>query len=154
MDSPIRQKSASLRTARRSWPSRAASKPSVTAGSLSVKFLDEAGRLSETELDVVGWGVSESLPYAPEKYFLECPDRICVRMEDLVLTRARSVGVSNASIKMREAYDGTLPRREPISVSLHPAGFYVVNDGNSTVVNAMFSRWPDIPCMLLIPDSM
>jgi len=66
----------------------------------------------------------------------------------LITTRARPKGIANAASIMRAAYLGQHPRRAPISVRSFGNGDYLVEDGNSTVLNAMASAWPQILCLL------
>ena len=48
--------------------------------------------------------------------------------------RKRPKGVANAFIYMRQAYQGVIPRRKPISIrpSIEEKGFFDIVDGNST----------------------
>lgn len=51
----------------------------------------------------------------------------------LILSRARTTGIANGILRMREASEGKLKRRVPISVS-KAGNCYLVIDGNSTTI--------------------
>lgn len=92
-------------------------------------------------------GASRELPYDVDRYFIPAAGAELLPLENLVMTRARPEGVANAAILMRDAYAGQHPRRAPIAVRALPEGDFLVKDGNSTVLNAIASGWPRIPCL-------
>jgi hypothetical protein len=83
------------------------------------------------------------LPEGLDRYFIRTPNSREFDLHSLVATRARDKGVSNANELMILASEGKTAKREPIKV--RPLGsLFVVVDGNSTFVNAVFSGWPVI----------
>lgn len=100
------------------------------------------------ELDLEGLGASTNLPFDPMRYFLPSPEAVAIALRDLVVSRARPEGIANAARLMRAAFQGTHPRRSPISVRRLAEGDYLVEDGNSTVLNAVASAWPSLPCIV------
>lgn len=75
-------------------------------------------------------------------------------LKSLIITRARPEGIANAALLMRAAYQGRYPRRAPVTVRPHAGGDYVVEDGNSTVLNAIASAWPNVLCIVGNPESV
>lgn len=102
---------------------------------------------SLTEVDLCALGASTELPYDIERYFCEGPGAVLLPLNSLIVTRARPAGIANASQLMRAAYEGRHPRRNPITVRLHAGSDFLVEDGNSTVLNAIASAWPNILCV-------
>lgn len=79
-----------------------------------------------------------------------------VPVGQLIFMRARPEGIANGARLMRAAYDGQHSRRNPISVRPFRDG-YLVQDGNSTALNAIASGWPEIACVNLsdtAPDTL
>jgi hypothetical protein len=87
----------------------------------------------------------ETLPLQHDRYFVIGPAAIFPQISQLVFSRARPDGVANANTLMREAAAGHRDRRAPIRVRSLKDGRWLVIDGNSTAINALFSDWPDIP---------
>jgi hypothetical protein len=87
----------------------------------------------------------ETLPLQHDRYFVIGPTAIYPQISQLVFRRARPEGVANANALMREAAAGQVDRRAPIRVRSLKDGRWLVIDGNSTGINALFSDWPDIP---------
>lgn len=106
----------------------------------------ERNSVSQVQMDLGALGASTELPYEPTKYFSEAVDVVALPLDLLILSRARPDGVANAARLMRAAYEGRHPRRSPIVVRSRSDGF-LVEDGNSTVLNAVASAWPDILCV-------
>ncbi len=94
---------------------------------------------------------SLNLPYDLGRYF-EMADAVTVPLTELRLSRARPDGISNAAMRMREAYDGTRARRQPITIRRSEFGGYLVLDGNSTVTIALAAGWPCVACRLDVGD--
>jgi hypothetical protein len=112
-----------------------------------VKSLGNDGiSVNLAELDLCVLGASVDLPYDIEKYFQTGSGTFRLPLESLITTRARPRGIANAARLMREAYEGSHSRRAPVTVRPHTSGDFVVEDGNSTVLNAIASAWPDILC--------
>jgi len=87
-----------------------------------------------------------ALVYAPERYFAVGPGTTAVPIANLVASRARPHGIKNANRLMQQAYRGEIARRAPVSIAPYRDGLWLVIDGNSTLINAIASRWPDLPC--------
>ncbi len=49
---------------------------------------------------------------------------------------------------MREAALGSRSKRAPVEIEATTDGQLIVVDGNSTLINALYSNWPDRPCRL------
>jgi hypothetical protein len=113
-----------------------------------VKSLAEDGlSVSLREIDLCALGACCELPYQIERYFLPADGAVLLPLTALITTRARPKGIANAASIMRATHAGQHARRAPISVrSLHN-GDYVVEDGNSTLLNAIASAWPQILCL-------
>jgi hypothetical protein len=92
-------------------------------------------------------GASGELPYEIDKYFVPTAGAELLPVASLVTTRARPKGVANAALLMQAAYKGRHPRRAPIAVRPFGDGDFLVQDGNSTVLNAIASGWPRILCL-------
>jgi len=90
-----------------------------------------------------------ALPYRHDAYFLTSDATVCLNLGELVFSRAREKGILNASTLMMDAFSGKGAKRAPISVSATEGGGFVVIDGNSTALNALFSRWTDIPAIII-----
>jgi hypothetical protein len=113
-----------------------------------VKSLGEDGKSILLEaVDLGALGASGDLPYQIERYFVLCPGAFLVPLTALITTRRRPRGTANAASLMRAAYDGHHARRAPVRVRPHGPNDYLVEDGNSTVLNAIASAWPDILCV-------
>ena len=99
------------------------------------------------DIDLDALGASRELPYDIDRYFIPTAGAELVPVASLVTIRARLKGVANAGKLMRAAYDGRHPRRAPVTVRPFGAGDFLVEDGNSTVLNAIASAWPQILCL-------
>lgn len=87
----------------------------------------------------------EKLPYKLDKYFTKPAGTVRIPLDKIKPIRAREKGVKNANKFMRDAYDGKMEKREPITVyKSAKKGHYILKDGNSTYANAKFSGWKDI----------
>jgi hypothetical protein len=69
-------------------------------------------------------------------------------------TRKRPKGIANAYIYMRQAYQGLIPRRNPISIrpSVKEKGQFDIIDGNSTYFVAKKIGVKSLPIILLTSD--
>lgn len=113
------------------------------------KMLCDDGQVLEEELDS---SISEQisvLPYDEAAYFEVDASTVAIPLNMLISTRARAKGIVNACALMRLALEGKGPRRLPLTVSAHSDSAYIVDDGNSTLMNARYSGWPDIPCNIV-----
>jgi hypothetical protein len=108
------------------------------------------GSVRRDEVDLAALGASADLPYDIDRYFLPQADALLVELDRLIVTRARPSGIANAATLMDAAYHGRHPRREAISISPYGADAFLVEDGNSTVLNAIASGWPHILCVLAV----
>lgn len=91
---------------------------------------------------------SSILTYNHNLYFSLENSHTIIRIENLVITRARPSGIVNAIEKMERASRGTNAKRAPICVIPHGNDDYLVLDGNSTVIVAVAAAWVDIPCVI------
>jgi hypothetical protein len=98
------------------------------------------------DIDLKAWGASKELPYDIDKYFIPTAGAELLPLSKLVTSRARPKGVANAAALMRAAYEGRHPRRPPVTVRPFGDSEFLVEDGNSTVLNAIASGWPRILC--------
>lgn len=89
-----------------------------------------------------------TLKHDHKLYFKDLQSSVVIPARSLLLTRARQEGITNAFERMRNAAKNRIPKRLPILVSAHTASQYRVLDGNSTVAIAVFSDWPDVPCIV------
>jgi hypothetical protein len=111
-----------------------------------IKWLTEDG-VSLRDVDLAALGANTDLPYEIGKYFLPRAGAFLLPLENLIVTRARPDGIANAGRLMRAAYDGQHSRRAPVSVQAYCAGDFLVEDGNSTVLNAVASNWSHVLCV-------
>lgn len=111
--------------------------------------LTENGTIMERELDEAVANQLRPLAYDPGAYFDINEMTLLVPLELLISTRARPDGILNACGLMEKAARGEISKRAPISISAYSNKKFLVNDGNSTVMNARFSGWPTIPCVEL-----
>jgi hypothetical protein len=67
-------------------------------------------------------------------------------------TRKRPKGVANAYIYMRQAYQGVIPKRKPISIrpSAEEKGLFDIVDGNSTYYVANIFGMKALPVQLIL----
>jgi hypothetical protein len=105
------------------------------------------GRISPVNADLRELGASFDLPYDPPRYFVISAEAVAVPIASLVLRHLRPQGISNGARLMRAAYAGSHPRRQPIAACRCGKDF-IVDDGNSTVLNAFASGWPDVPAIV------
>lgn len=89
------------------------------------------------------------LPEEPDRYFTRPEGTVDVPVAALKPKRARPGGIENAGKFMRQAYDGTMAPREPISVRAEPDGTYTVLDGNSTYANVAKAGWKNMPVRVM-----
>ena len=118
-------------------------------GAVHYRILNESGEVTQEELPEEILKQLPLLPYNPASYFDIDLDGTNIALDLLISSRARPQGILNAGFLMKKAADGLQPKRKPISVSAREDGAYVVNDGNSTLMNARISGWPDIPCKIV-----
>ncbi len=88
----------------------------------------------------------ETLPDHLDKYFDSPPGTVSIPVGQLIVTHVQETGIQNANRLMRQAYDGRIERRSPILVR-QVGDHYIIQDGNSTVINALFSGWPTVYCL-------
>lgn len=91
---------------------------------------------------------ARDLPFDHSRYFELPTNAVLISMNILVTKHARVSGVNNAANFMRQAYEGEISKRAPVSVVPFRDGLFLVDDGNSTVLNAWSSGWPNIPCIV------
>ena len=84
------------------------------------------------------------LPFDLDRYFNRQPEAVEIDVACLKPMRARPQGIHNARRCMRLAYEGSMPKREPISVVRSGENTFVILDGNSTYAVAVSSNWPRI----------
>ena len=104
------------------------------------------------EIDLCSLGASTNLPYNIDKYFRAGPRTRLLPLRLLINTHVRPEGVANAARLMRAAYEGRHTLRAPVTVSPYVGDDFLVADGNSTVLNALSSAWPDILCKIQLPE--
>jgi len=117
-----------------------------------VRLLKKGGCVLSIEIDLHSLGASDNLPYNIDKYFRSDPGTCLLRLPLLINTRARSDGIANAAHLMRAAYEGRYPVRAAVTVCPFAGNDFLVEDGNSTVLNAIASGWPDILCKIQLSE--
>ena len=80
------------------------------------------------------------LPEAPERYFLSTPNALLLPVSSLMLSHLRVAGIRSANNLMLGAYEGKNERRLPVTLKKIENNYLVI-DGNSTVVNAIYCQW-------------
>lgn len=100
----------------------------------------------------------DPLPFGPDRYFIGGVD---VPLGMIQPIRARKKGIVNANIFMRQAYEGQVDRRKPVTLvevgDPHDTkNRYRLLDGNSTYANAAMSGWPTIRATVVdeLPQGM
>jgi len=100
----------------------------------------------------------DPLPFGPDRYFIGGVD---VPLGMIQPIRARKKGIVNANIFMRQAYDGLVDRRKPVTLvevgdPHDKKNRYRLLDGNSTYANAAMSGWPTIRATVVdeLPEGM
>ena len=107
-----------------------------------------AEQLVKIDLDAPCFQPLNRLPEAINQYFLEVPGAQLVGTSTLLPTRARPQGVRNANALMLDARAGRISRRKPIAISRDVVfDRRLVVDGNSTLLNAIYSGWTKIYAM-------
>jgi len=108
--------------------------------------------LSDVRLDDDVRIVAATLVHEPARYFeMAATDRM-IRLDRLVLSRARVDGVASAVGRMAEAFAGRIARRKAVTVRPLKDGRFLVVDGNSTTCIAYAAGWPEIPCAVLVDE--
>lgn len=125
--------------------SPATQSPALKNGFL-VRSSSDDGAVEVKLVDLCGLGANGSLPYDLNRYFSPVPGAFRVPVGKLVTIRCRPEGVANAANRMLAAYEGRHPLRPPVAVRSIGDGDFLVEDGNSTVLNAIASGWPDVLC--------
>lgn len=82
-----------------------------------------------------------------EKYFHLSEEFIILPVSDLVLSHLRIDGTINANFLMHNAYNKTGEKRSPVSIKQLNSKEWLVIDGNSTIANAIMSKWDCVPCV-------
>jgi hypothetical protein len=118
----------------------------TTPSSPRFATLTADGSVEDHEIEAELAAVLKPLPYAPERYFIIGQTTTMVPLDRLVASRARPNGIRNANVLMLQAHQGTIPRRAPVTIKALPGNRWLVVDGNSTLINALASDWPDLPC--------
>lgn len=118
------------------------------AMSVTYKLLDEDGSIAEATLEREFVQELVFLPDNPTDFFRLEGDVIFLELAALVNSRARPQGILNANGYMRQAANGDMEKRQPISVSPLSENLWQVVDGNSTVLNALLSGWSKVPCIV------
>lgn len=111
-----------------------------------IRWLKE-GTVRVEYLDIEALGADTDLPFQLNRYFDSPPGTATVALGRLILTRARPQGIANAARLMRSAFSGQHPLRPPIIIRSYGTSDFLVEDGNSTVINAVASNWPEILCL-------
>lgn len=113
---------------------------------LRLPLLTDAGQRTSVYLDATTTSLLDILPYDPLRFFTRPVGTVDLPLSKLIASRARPAGIINANRKMLEAYNRVRMRRPPLTVRPLKGSRWIVIDGNSTLANAFYSRWPDIPC--------
>ncbi|MCZ7940565.1 hypothetical protein [Agrobacterium salinitolerans] len=115
---------------------------------MSIVFfsLNENGQLEPFEVEPDVASGLDGLPEDHSKYFDLVDGYEVIPLDKLVSSRARAKGIRNANSFMAAAAAGTMPKRQPISISPLEGDLFKVDDGNSTLINARLSGWTSIPC--------
>jgi len=87
------------------------------------------------------------LPYDHGRYFKAVKGLVLVQVGLLTPSRLRPGGILRANELMIKAYHGEWTKRDPIVVTKAVGGTFLIKDGNSTYMNAVFSGWKDIPAV-------
>ena len=89
-------------------------------------------------------------PNRKDRFFDIKEDTAIVPFSWLRPTRKRSKGIANAFFYMRQAYQGKIPRRKPISIrpSEEEKGLFDILDGNSTYFVAKQIGMKSLPVLL------
>jgi len=95
-------------------------------------------------MDKMEKGGKIKLPYNLKKYFTKPKGTIEVKISDLIPNRARKEGIQNAEKYMRQAYDGKIEKRKPITIYKTRNKKYRIKDGNSTFAVAKKQGWDTI----------
>jgi len=112
-----------------------------------VPILENGGSMGRMALDQHMTANISELPHNVSQYFDLSHDYSMISLENLICTRARPEGIISANRLMQDAAAGLTPKRRPISVRRYLDHLWLVEDGNSTMINALFSGWPTIPCL-------
>ncbi|WP_441000405.1 hypothetical protein [Fodinibius sp. SL11] len=125
-----------------------------------IDYINDAG----TSTPLTGWLNMEQVGtylYNYQSMFCLDPNRLdrffnmdeataIVPISWLCPTRKRPKGIANGFIYMRQAYQGIIPRRKPISIrpSVEELGLFDIVDGNSTYFVAKKVGIKSLPIML------
>lgn len=108
------------------------------------------GNSCELDVNDCTCEIARNLPYGHEFYFVTDKGEE-IELSKLLQKRARSDGIANAAIHMSEALSGKIPKRKPIAVTAIEGGFFLVEDGNSTVTIARIASWSAVWCVRTDP---
>jgi hypothetical protein len=90
------------------------------------------------------------IPYDLRGFFYFSENTIILPLDNLRVKRIRPDGVLRGNLIMQEVVNGSrLIKRDAISVVENSDGTYLIEDGNSTFVNACFSNWPSIAAEII-----
>lgn len=111
------------------------------AGIYQVNLPDQLARVASKLID------------EPWRYFTRPEGTFLQAVETLVQGHVRWDGVERAVGYMRQAHDGEIDRRPPLTVTTLEDGRYLVVDGNSTLTVAIAAGWAAVACLLDSEDS-
>lgn len=110
--------------------------------------IDDKIGLVQCQLDPGMVSQLTKLPEKTEAYFDVSMDHEMLPLKDLVNTRARPGGILSANKLMLSAFHDVGRPRAPISVQPNDHNRWLVIDGNSTTINALYSGWNQAPCTI------
>jgi hypothetical protein len=88
-----------------------------------------------------------------DRYFEPNIGAFTAEVTVLVQDRVRWDGVKRAIGLMRDAYDGRIARRDPLTVRPIPGERLLVLDGNSTLTVAIAAGWRTVLCQMASPEA-
>lgn len=110
--------------------------------------LNSANQVVKTTLEQTIMDQLSVLEDDPRFYFDLTQNHLMIAVKYLINTRARPNGIVNANKLMQLAKIGTGSKREPILVEAYDSSRWLVLDGNSTTINAVYSGWMHLPCAI------
>jgi hypothetical protein len=112
---------------------------------LSIAVLLESGLVGEIEIHGDVTKALSRLPDRPDDYFEWTPNSQLIPVNQLIASHIRNDGVVNANKLLKSSAQNAGTKRQPITIRRF-GDRYLVLDGNSTLINAKFSDWAQVPC--------
>ncbi|MBR1225205.1 RelA/SpoT domain-containing protein [Bradyrhizobium sp. AUGA SZCCT0176] len=111
------------------------------------------GKRAERRLSRKVTGRLQKLPYGHSLYFDLSGPHETYRTGELLAAHAVEERIVSAFGLMSDAAARKTKKRSPITIKREGKQLIIV-DGSSTFLNALFSKWPDVPCVVEVASQV